>query len=262
MSFDFFNTSNLAFGKKLAAAFKNLDGLTREAENNLEQLYQDLRIYKQYVNRNYPIPRPAKPDMGCRTNELYDLIDERLFIFNNVSFSSNKLNIDVIIYNTDTNRITHATGNTTIKNGTCYYKESTSNNNPDTTLVFGSENVFNGGQVDNSRGTVLFSYRVDELNNLNIQGDNSKLNVIPLDFTQYSSLAKGASITLPYTAKEPECVCIIGKMNNIQIKKNGKVICQGYGYDNKRYCITYLKKGDKVEGSYSSAFKINYITRK
>ena len=38
MTFDFFNTSNLAFGSKLTKAFNQLDRLCNEAEENIAKI--------------------------------------------------------------------------------------------------------------------------------------------------------------------------------------------------------------------------------
>ena len=51
MSFDFFNTSLLAFGSKLYAAFVTLDALIREAESNVNQVISDQAIFNEYLNK-------------------------------------------------------------------------------------------------------------------------------------------------------------------------------------------------------------------
>ena len=71
MAFDFFNTSNLAFGAKLTRAFKQLNDLLDAAEEHLTVVYGDLYIYGEYIDRNYLVPVPNRPDAACQAARTY-----------------------------------------------------------------------------------------------------------------------------------------------------------------------------------------------
>ena len=73
MSFDFFNTSYLAFGSKLYAAFVTLENLIMEAEDNLEQVKSDQAIYDEYLNKNYQSTQFLKYDW-------IDRLSDRMYI--------------------------------------------------------------------------------------------------------------------------------------------------------------------------------------
>lgn len=60
MTFDFFNTSNLAFGSKLTKAFNQLDRLCNEAEENIAKFLNQQSIFRDYVHRNYQVPVPTR----------------------------------------------------------------------------------------------------------------------------------------------------------------------------------------------------------
>lgn len=169
MAYDFFNTSLLAFGKKLTAAFKSLNELKKAAADNVEQVLQDLRVFKQYGNKNYKVPTPYDGTRPCRTDEVYNLISQP-FIFKQLEFVNNHLNITGIKFNKVTKRITIFTGSTTITQGSVYYNEAISNNTNGSTLNF-YDNNYTGVKV----GQKLFTYRIsgstviilDNLNELN-----------------------------------------------------------------------------------------------
>ena len=67
MTFEFFNTSNLAFGSKLTSAFKTLDDMAQRSSNNINTLLSDLEFYEQYLDRNYRVPAPTTGTMAART---------------------------------------------------------------------------------------------------------------------------------------------------------------------------------------------------
>lgn len=258
MTFDFFNTSYLAFGKKLTAVFKSLLQLSNDSEKNISQIYNTLRIYNQYLDRNYKVPFPTKPTMAARTNEIYNILNSKPYTFKQITFNEEVFKVELIYYNSDTNRITNAYGSTDIKEGECRITESLSNQSPVTTLNFYEKD----NNISRKKGKLLFEYRVDDAGNINLKGDNSNLNIIPFDFTQYKSLSMGDRINFPFTAEDNCCVCCVGYDSNFQVKLNNRVITQGYGAANKRHCIVYLKKGDIVSGAIHWGFKINYNTRK
>lgn len=175
MSYDFFNTSLLAFGKKLTAAFKSLNDLSKAARDNVDQVLQDLRIFNQYGNKNYKIPVPLSGDRPCRTDEVYNLIGQPVY-FKQIEYDGETLRVSGIKFNKSTKRVTHFSGSTEIISGSCYYTEGISNTTTGATLRFYSESS-SGNRV----GLKLFNYDIDTDNNkVIILDDISNLNMTTL----------------------------------------------------------------------------------
>ncbi len=74
MTFDFFNTSDLAFGGKLTSAFKQLFNKTEQAEDNIDSVLERQAIYSDYFFKNYIVGGPTNATQPCRTNEILNLI--------------------------------------------------------------------------------------------------------------------------------------------------------------------------------------------
>lgn len=254
MSFDFFNPSNLAFGSKLTAAFTQLNSLADAAEENLAKVFEIQDTLSQFDKKNYIVPKPSKPASPCRTNEIFDLLNDVSTIINKLEYKEGRLTIDLNIFNRTNNRITKATGSTSKTKGFCYVKPATSNQKPNREITFTDD-------LDFSSGNLLFQYEIDSSGNVILVGDTSNICCFPSNGNVYISISKGESLNFKngtYTAKEYECVCLVGYKNNIQVILNGRVILQGYGSMMKRHCILYLKPDDEIRGSIESGFRINY----
>lgn len=256
MTFDFFETSYLAFGSKLTAAFTTLDNLAMEAEENLKQVFENQSIMEQYVNKNYRVPRPTEADNPCRSNEFYDMVNDKKVYIKSMTATSNNFTVDLILFNSATNKVSKLSGSTGYRSGYCFYKESISNTSPNGTLEF--------SQSANGSGTLLFQFRIDSSNIINIVGSPTALNLRPYGIHQYSSMSRGLTLandSNSYTASDYMCVCVVGKQNDLVVKVNGTTIMKGQGNACKRHCIVYLKKGDKISGTYDTIFKVNYGQR-
>lgn len=259
MTFDFFNASNLAFGAKLTGAFTQLDNLAEAAESNLERVYYNVSIMEDYIGKNYLVAKPTSPNKACRTNEIFDLIDDIKYRLDTIEYKNNKLHIKAHIFNERNSRITVTEGETELKEGYAFYRQAKNNtynpDNPTTEMKFVKE-------ISEGEGELLFQYRIDNSGAININGLDAKvLGMIPFDSTQYSSLSKGETISGDYTANDYECLCIVGNKNNISVKLNGTEILRGYGNECVRHCIIYVKPDDKITGTYNRIFKINYNRR-
>lgn len=254
MSFDFFNTSYLAFGSKLYAAFVTLENLIKEAKDNVKQVKSDQAIYDEYLNKNYQVPKPSKASAPCRVDELFDIVNDKPVYIRKLQYSNGLLSVDIGLFNRNNNRITRLTGSTGAKLGYCYYStEAVSNTNPDRELHFVDD-------ITRANGTILFEYRIDGSNIINIVGSISNLFLIPNDISQYTniSLDKRVATIGSYTAQDYECLCIIGKENNIEVKLNGTTILKGQGNRCVRHCIVYAKKGTTISGTYAEIYRIKY----
>ena len=71
MTFDFFNTSDLAFGGKLTSAFKQLFNKCKQAEDNIDSVLEKQAIYSDYFFKNYIVGEPTNATQPCRTNEIF-----------------------------------------------------------------------------------------------------------------------------------------------------------------------------------------------
>lgn len=254
MSFDFFNTSYLAFGSKLYAAFATLENLVKEAEDNLKQVKSDQAIYDEYLNKNYQVPKPASASAPCRVNELFDIVNDKPIYIKKLQYTNGILSVNVNLFNRSNNRITKLTGSTGAKSGYCYYSaEAVSNTNPEREVKFVDD-------ISKVEGTVLFQYRIDSNNIVNIVGSVSNLFLIPTDISQYSDISLGTRVATigSYKAQDYECLCIIGKENDILVKLDGTTILKGQGRNTVRHCIVYAKKGATISGTYSEIYRINY----
>lgn len=251
MPFDFFNTSALAFGIKLTSAFTQLDNLRQNAQRNINDILEAQDIFQEVIGKNYQVPAPVKPSSACRTNELFAIIESEVYI-RSLDIVNGKLRVDIEKLDSRTNRVTAASGETDLKDGYAFVVPAISNKEMNKNIRFSSIND------KESSETLLFQFMIDNDNKVTIKGDYSYLELYPQDFTQYRKIEKGSNITLPYTAPDYCCICVVGNVNWIEVKKNGKVILSGNGNRTVRHCILYLKPDDKVEGSYSKAFRLKY----
>lgn len=77
MTFDFFNTSDLAFGGKLTSAFKQLFNKCKQAEENIDSVLEKQAIYSDYFFKNYIVGEPTNASNPCRTNEILNIIKNK-----------------------------------------------------------------------------------------------------------------------------------------------------------------------------------------
>lgn len=77
MTFDFFNTSDLAFGGKLTSAFKQLFNKVEQAEDNIDSVLERQAIYSDYLFKNYIVGEPTNATNPCRTNEILNIIKNK-----------------------------------------------------------------------------------------------------------------------------------------------------------------------------------------
>lgn len=253
MSFDFFNTSHLAFGSKLTQAFSELDRQLSSAESNLARLEEYLEIVNIYSGRNYRVALPTAGNKPVRTNELYDSLKGKTAYNIFCDSDNSSLSFRVTLYNQSTHLITKASGFTTLREGYAYVKTTITNNLPEKTITFVKDET-------PTKGTLLFKFRKDKGTNfVNLTDVNSMLMIDPGDFEAYRSISKGSTISFPYTADDYEAICVIGQVPYLNVKLNGKEVIKGGGIVSKRYAILYLKPGDVVSaGSIQTGFKINY----
>lgn len=262
MSFDFFNTSYLAFGAKLTAAFNSIGQYVELANNNLNQVIKDQEIFQDYLGKNYRVPRPNKADAPCRTDELFDTMNDKRIYIRKLAVEGSNIVADIVIFNRTNNRITRCTGSTDLTTGYCFYTEATSNKKYQQELKF----VDSANKVT---GTQLFRFRKDKSGNVNILGSGAGIELVPHDLSRYNKMSIGKTLATnnaDYTSDDYQCVCVIGwyvagsTPNRLTVNLNGNWVC-GNSSDfrfNRRHCILYLKPNDVVSGIYYKIFKIEY----
>lgn len=259
MSFDFFNPSHLAFGAKLTKAFNSLERICLDAEDALGDLIRIQEVYNTYVNRNYPCPAPSRPDAPCRTNEIFDLINDVQLIKTAKINENGEFECAINLFKRATNRLTIASGTTKLKEGSIYVNSSISNQRPERELQF-VENDSDG------TGQFLAKFRIDEDNNINIVGDSSSF-FIPGDFNHIVGMKSDLdSITLDenneYTANDYECVLVTGNRDGWQVILNGSEIGYTYGLSQYQTIPIYLKPGDVLKTTrYSKLTRVRYLAR-
>lgn len=253
MSFDFFNTSHLAFGSKLTQAFTELEKQLEFSKESIIRLQDYLDMVDSYTNRNYRAPVPSGETSPVRTNELFDIFNDKSCYIKDLYFNTNDnlVHVKLLLYDQTNNLFTAAAGTSSIKKGYCYVKKSISNNYPIQTLSFSKVQ-------DSSKGTMLFQYRVDNRNQLNLKNVNSIMLISAADDNEFRSVGFDGDISFPYTATDYECICAVGWTDNLYITLNNRVVCKGSGHKMQRHCILYLKPGDVVNGA-ERGFKIGYF---
>lgn len=140
MTFDFFNTSYLAFGAKITKAFRSLGGLLDNAGTNIDILAKQLAYYETYMNKNYKVPVPSSQTSPVQTKQIYDVLSNAPIVLKELRYDKtlNKLIVSLMYFNPSTRKITYANGMSDENQlkGYCYLTFATSNDNPSTNLVF------------------------------------------------------------------------------------------------------------------------------
>lgn len=110
MTFDFFNTSDLAFGGKLTSAFKQLFNKCKQAEDNIDSVLEKQAVYSDYFFKNYIVGEPTNASNPCRTNEILNIIKNKKgnisVILNNEANGNSVVSVRANIYDFVNNIVT------------------------------------------------------------------------------------------------------------------------------------------------------------
>ena len=116
MTFDFFNTSDLAFGNKLTTAFKQLFNKREQAEDNIDSVLEKQAIYSDYFFKNYIVGEPTNATQPCRTNEILNLIknindaiDVNILFTQDITTDNDILTINANVYDKTLNIVSKIT---------------------------------------------------------------------------------------------------------------------------------------------------------
>lgn len=258
MSFEYFNTSHLAFGSKLTRAFRQLEKMCNDAELTIGRYTSDVEYLGEYINRNYRAPMPINPSSPVRADEIFDAINDEIII-KEISYSDNTFTVSINYFNRTNNRFTIGKGSTTLKEGYAFIADSVSNSNPTAEIKFVKT-------AEQGKGKQLFKFRIDSSNNINIVAHTDsivKFNVGTIN--NINNISIGESIQLPHTATDYEAVIITSKLidmgNEFNIYINNKLMSSSNGYTHRNYFMAYLKPDDTIRADhYANAYKVIYNT--
>lgn len=264
MSFDFFNTSHLAFGSKLTRAFRLLESIANDAEEHISNLEPVFEYYKQYVSRNYRVPVPQEETNAVQAGQLYDLINDDIII-KELKHENNSLSVALCRINRDTDRITVATGTTDLKEGYAYFKPSVSNSNFESSIEFKEDETTGAGEL-------AFKFRIDNQNKINIDlSKNCIIPVIPKDAGHLESATLQQIGRTNYTATDYEAIVAIGNVpqigfqnqSGLRVKVNGEWVTYNVNRNYAPYTCIYLKPGDVLYADCDSSVgglicRVNY----
>ena len=205
---------------------------------------------------------PTRGDAPCRTNELFDLINDENTIKSFYITEEGKFHCALNIFRRTANRFTRAEGETDLKEGYAFCKSSISNSQPEREIQF--TDTYTQGE-----GNFLFSFRIDSDNNINIS-ENAYSYFLPSNFDHITGMTYEDEIHPDYTAKDYEAVLLIGwsSMDNnrpygdvnskLEVYLNGQEIEKVSGWLCRQFMVVYLKPEDKLTGSWSTGFRIKY----
>lgn len=176
MTFDFFNTSYLAFGTKLTKAFRSLGGLLDNAGTNIDILKSQLSYYETYMNKNYKVPIPSVQTSPTQTKQIYDVLGSCPIVLKELryDYTLNKLVVSLMCFNPSTRKITYANGMSDENQlkGYCYLSFAISNDNPSTELKFIGVNETDTKSVTGM--TKLFRFDISLTNENYTQDEKTK----------------------------------------------------------------------------------------
>ena len=162
MTYKYFNSSMLAFGLNITNVFKSLARKFDDAENAIGKNLDDIIAQNDiYNSRNYKVPVPITEGSPCRCKEIYNILAINSLVISDLSISDGSFNIDLLTFNSKTNKLTHLTGslnidsNEDIVKGYCIANEAIDNNNMERSISF----VDNITILDENK--LLFRYTIE-----------------------------------------------------------------------------------------------------
>lgn len=274
MSFDYFNTSYLAFGNKLTKAFKSLAGLLDEVDDNIDILKQQLAYYQQYINKNYKVNLPSSQGSPVQARQLYEVLKINPIILKEVSKSGEGLKVAINYIDVNNNKITYAYGeNTTLSEGYCYVQLASSNDSPSKEITFLSEEDSKNTKMSSSY-IRLFKYKVQSNNEIVLSQLNSLIPISPTCYDNHYSDYQLEDKTEFYTnnVSDRDVIVIVTSYesaNNKSINVIGKdsSITQVLGCNNISNILViggaiYLKAGEKVSGDIGKVYEVKLVNHR
>lgn len=212
MTFDYFNTSYLAFGDKLKKAFKSLGGLLDNGYKKADSLSAQLSFVGSYLNKNYQVANPNDEDDPCNCETIYKLLRNNPISNINISpylltseFEGLKgIQVSLTFFNPITDKLCTALGYSTTENkeitsGTCFLLPSVINNNFNGQLLFFDKNET---KIVSANAIKLFDFEyISEEDNILLSNISEYIELKPGLYDRPYSTGRVINVTNQYYKK-------------------------------------------------------------
>lgn len=265
MSFDYFNTSYLAFGKNLSNVFRSLYKRLNGIEDNLIEIVNYFEKYKDIKDNNYIVDTPESEDKAVNCKFIYDCLNIEPWKIKNISVNNQILTVQVNILNNY--KIGICSGSTEITDGICYIDTL-----PTSNKTLGIEIKFIASDNEDIDTTlrnkvILFEYIFDENNQLSLRNVDGRfpIEISNWDkhYNNYNLELKNSLLNHP-TPRDMVLLVVTNKQSGV-----ANVYLNGVNYYSKpdnigvanSTCVPiYCKKGDVVTGDIANLYQVNYIS--
>lgn len=180
MTFNYFNTSYLAFGSKLKKAFKSLGGLLDNGYKKLDSLTYQLNFINSYIGKNYQVDNPNKGTDPCNCNTIYKVLGNNPIVGLDIekNESNDGIKVDLIYFDRINNKLCTASNSSkNLPNGIAYLIPSSINNNFNGEIRFVNQDTSN---VPATNAIKLFDYDLVKDENLIVLSNLSQyIELVP-----------------------------------------------------------------------------------
>lgn len=262
MSFDFFNSSYLAFGSKITRAFKSLAQMLDESTENVDYLIRQLSVYN-FSDKNYKIGFPTSETRGVQGQQIFNVLNSQPTIIKNIAINEQGgLTVSFITINK--NKITVATGDSgNLTWGWVLVTLTNTNNSIEKTLRFTQEEP--GDTAWSNPESVVFKFRIEN-NRINLSELNS---AIPLYASNYDN--HYVDMTLTQVDKGVETVGyqtylmvsgVTSGYKDSKVDNNKTHMTESYGSGYSFTNIAYTFDGEVVgnNDNVERVYRIDYIS--
>lgn len=213
MTFDYFNTSYLAFGDKLKKAFKSLGSLLDNGYKKADSLSTQLSFIGSYLNKNYQVTNPNNEDDPCNCETIYKLLRNNpisninILPYSLITDESEELKgiqVSLTFFHPITDKLCTALGYSTINtkeivNGTCFLLPSVINNNFNGQLLFFSKDE---DIIVSANAVRLFDFEyIPEENNILLSNISEYIELKPGLYDRPYSTGRVVNVTNQYYNK-------------------------------------------------------------
>lgn len=261
MTYNYFNSGRLAFGKKITAAFNSLNELLNSAKEHIDLTINSLSYYTEFSGKNYQTPEPITGNMIARTDELFDILNAGYFVCQ-LTCNKEEMQVKMTVFSKEYSRITCATGKTNKRTGYAIVKLSTSLTDFNKTIRFSDSDDATTGEM------TLFQFVCSD-DTVLIKSPEKYRGLGIGECARYTSFSLTNIGSGSYTSnKLAECVLVkIGTSSGTVeenpspvLRLNDNIIFRmDYTHHGRPFFILYLKEGDRITGDrISTIYRINY----
>lgn len=287
MTYDYFNTSYLAFGDKLKKAFKSLGSLLDNGYKKVDSLSMQLSFIGNYLDKNYQVINPNNEDDPCNCDTIYKLLRNNPISSLNISpyilpISESEelkgIQVSLVFFNPITDKLCTAEGYSTtetkeIKSGTCFLLPSVINNNfVGQLLFFGKDET----AIVSANAIRLFDFEyISEENNILLSNISEYIELIPGLYDRPYSTGRIIDVTDKYYDNPlPSRKMLLVKTINTSGDVTITVTFKGESNSTTMYSLhpnaggkwsnyvlpLYLNEGDKIDSNskISKVYEVIY----